>query len=60
LFYPYRDLGLVIIDEEHDPSYKSDNSPKVDIREIVLKMKEFVDFKLIFASGTPSIKTIYK
>ncbi len=60
LFYPYKNLGLVIIDEEHDPSYKSDNSPKVDIREIVLKMKEFIDFKLIFASGTPSIKTIYK
>lgn len=60
LFYPYRDLWLVIIDEEHDPSYKSDNSPKVDIREIVLKMKEFIDFKLIFASWTPSIKTIYK
>ncbi len=60
LFYPYRNLGLVIIDEEHDPSYKSDNSPKVDIREIALKMREFYDFKLIFASGTPSIKTIYK
>lgn len=60
LFYPYKDLGLVIIDEEHDPSYKSDNSPKVDIREIALKMKELYDFKLIFASGTPSIKTIYK
>lgn len=60
LFYPYANLWLVIVDEEHDLSYKSDSTPKIDIREIALKMREYIDFKLIFASGTPSIKTIYK
>lgn len=60
LFYPYKNLWLVIVDEEHDLSYKSDYSPKIDIREVLLEMKKYIDFKLIFASWTPSIKTIYK
>lgn len=60
LFYPYKNLGLVIIDEEHDMSYKSDSTPKVDVREVINYISELIDIKLIFASGTPSIKTIYK
>jgi primosomal protein N' (replication factor Y) len=60
LYYPYKDLGLVIIDEEHDLSYKSDSTPKIDTREVINKMSELIDLKVIYASGTPSIKTIYK
>ncbi len=60
LFYPYSNLWLVIVDEEHDASYKSEKTPKLDIREVLEQMKNYLDFKLIFASGTPSIKTMYK
>lgn len=60
LFYPYKNLGLIIIDEEHDMSYKSDSTPKVDVREVINYISELIDIKVIFASGTPSIKTIYK
>ncbi len=60
LFYPYKDLGLIIMDEEHDSSYKSDSSPRIDSREIVEKMSEELDIKVVFASWTPSIKTMNK
>lgn len=60
LFYPYKNLWLVIIDEEHDLSYKSDSNPKIDIREVVNHISELIDIKVIHASWTPSIKTIYK
>lgn len=60
LFYPYMDLWLVIVDEEHDLSYKSDSTPKFDTREVINKMSELINLKVIFASWTPSIKTIYK
>lgn len=60
LYYPYKDLWLIIVDEEHDLSYKSDSTPKIDTREVINKMSELVDMKVIFASGTPSIKTIYR
>lgn len=59
LYYPYKDLWLIIVDEEHDLSYKSDSTPKIDTREVINKMSELTDIKVIFASGTPSIKTIY-
>lgn len=60
LFYPYNDLGLVIIDEEHDMSYKSDTTPKIDIREVINYISKLINIKIIYASWTPSIKTIYK
>lgn len=60
VFYPYKNLGLVIVDEEHDGSYKSDKTPKLDLREVLENMKNYIDFKLVLASWTPSVKTMYK
>lgn len=60
LFYPYCNLWLVIVDEEHDLSYKSDSNPRIDIREIIEYISTYIDIKVVYASGTPSIKTIYK
>ncbi|MDD3302208.1 MAG: DEAD/DEAH box helicase family protein [Candidatus Gracilibacteria bacterium] len=60
LFYPYKDLGLIIVDEEHDLSYKSESTPRIDTKEVVSFVANQKDIKTIFASGTPSIKTIFK
>lgn len=60
IFYPYNNLGLIIIDEEHDNSYVSDSSPRYNTIEIAEKITELNKNKLILASGTPSVKSMYK
>ncbi|MDD2870994.1 MAG: DEAD/DEAH box helicase family protein [Candidatus Gracilibacteria bacterium] len=60
LFYPYNNLGLIIIDEEHDNSYISDSAPRYNTIEVAEKITELNGNKLILASGTPSIKSMYK
>lgn len=60
LFYPYKDLWLIIVDEEHDNSYISDNSPRYNWIEIANKITELNDSKLLLASWTPSIESMYK
>lgn len=60
LFYPYKNLWCIIIDEEHDSSYNSDKSPRYKGIEVAEKISELLDVKLILGSGTPSIESIYK
>lgn len=60
LFYPYNDLWLIIIDEEHDSSYISDSAPRYKSIEVAEKITELNWNKLILASGTPSINSMYK
>ena len=59
LFYPYFNLWFIIVDEEHDNSYKSDLSPRYNIIELVNKISELKNIKVLFASWTPSIKSMY-
>ena len=40
LFYPFKNLELIIMDEEHDNSYNSDKSPRYKAKEIIEKMLE--------------------
>lgn len=60
LFYPYNNLWLIIIDEEHDNSYISDSSPRYNSIEVAEKITELNWNKLILWSWTPSIKSMYK
>lgn len=60
LFYPYNNLGLIIVDEEHDSSYISDNSPRYKVIDVVEKLTELNWNKLLLASWTPSIESMYK
>ncbi|MBO6970819.1 MAG: primosomal protein N' [Prochlorococcus marinus CUG1431] len=58
VFLPIKNLGLIIIDEEHDVSYKQDSPmPCYDAREIALEIVKRNSAKLIFGSATPSMKT---
>ena len=60
LFTPFPDLGLIIIDEEHETSYKSDTMPKYHAREVAEKLKELYDAALILGSATPSLEAYNK
>ncbi len=58
VFLPIKNLGLIILDEEHDVSYKQDSPmPCYDAREIAIDIVKRNSAKLIFGSATPSMKT---
>lgn len=58
LFAPVQDLGLVIIDEEHDSSYKQDSTPRYDARAVAYEMTRMRGATLVLGSATPSIDTL--
>ncbi|MCM0648731.1 primosomal protein N' [Clostridium swellfunianum] len=60
IFLPFDNLGLIVIDEEHESSYKSDSDPKYSAVDIALFKCENSDAKLILGSATPSMETYYK
>lgn len=60
LFLPFNNLGLIVIDEEHETSYKSESDPKYVSREIAEMKCELEGCKLILGSATPSIESYYK
>jgi len=60
IFLPFENLGLIVIDEEHEASYKSDSDPKFDAREIAYMKCKLEDCILILGSATPSIESYYR
>ena len=56
LFTPFSRLGLIVMDEEHEPTYKSENSPRYHARETAVKRAQMEDARVIFGSATPSIE----
>ena len=60
LFYPYSNLGTIIVDEEQDQSYVSDSAPRYSSLDIVSQMSELLDIPVILASGTPSVESMYR
>ncbi len=60
LFTPVRNLGAIIIDEEHDDSYNSSITPKYKTIDIAEKLSQITGCKLILGSATPSINSYYK
>ncbi len=60
LFYPYNNLGLIIIDEEHDSSYISDSAPRYHSLDVAQRLSQLYDIPLVLGSGTPRTTTLYK
>ena len=60
IFAPVKDLGLIIIDEEHDSSYKSEMTPKYDAKEVARFMCKEENVPLLLGSATPDIDTYYR
>jgi len=59
IFAPVKDLSIIIIDEEHDSSYKSEASPKYDAKEVAKKIARQANVPLVLGSATPDLKTYY-
>ncbi len=60
VFAPAKELGLIIMDEEQEQSYKSDRSPKFHARDAAAFRCKKLGIPLLLASATPSIETYYK
>lgn len=60
LFLPAKNLGLIVIDEEHENSYKSDQNPKYHTREVAEFIGGLKNAKVILGSATPLIETYYR
>ena len=60
LFLPANDLGLIILDEEHENTYKSESNPKYQTREVAEYISTLKDCKVVLGSATPSIETYYR
>ena len=56
LFTPFQRLGIIIIDEEHEPSYKSETVPRYHAREVAQKRAELEGAQLVLGSATPSLE----
>ena len=59
VFAPFNNLGIIIIDEEHESTYKSEIRPKYDAREIAIKRSQIEGASLLLGSATPSIENYY-
>lgn len=57
LFAPVRQLGLIILDEEHDPSYKSDRIPRYHARDVAVQLGRLTGATIILGSATPDVVT---
>jgi primosomal protein N' (replication factor Y) len=61
IFLPFAKLGLVIVDEEHEPSYKQfDPAPRYNARDSAILLASMHGAKTLLGSATPSIETYYK
>ena len=60
IFAPTENIGIIIIDEEHDSSYKSEAIPKYDAKEIAKKIAKENKCPLVLGSATPDLVTYYK
>ncbi len=59
VFAPVPDLGLIIIDEEHDGSYKSGNNPRYHARQVAMHRSSNLKIPLVMGSATPSVEAWY-
>ena len=60
LFAPCPNLGLIVLDEEHDPSYKQDSPPRYHARETAIRRARTENAVVVLASATPSIESFHR
>jgi primosomal protein N' (replication factor Y) len=57
LFLPYADLGLIVVDEEHDPAYKQEDGVRYHARDMAVVRARIADIPIVLASATPSVES---
>ena len=61
LFAPMPNLGLIVIDEEHDPSYKESNlSPKYQVKDVAMQMAAKLNLCVVLGSASPDVETYFR
>ncbi|MEK7528907.1 MAG: primosomal protein N' [Patescibacteria group bacterium] len=60
IFSPFQNLGLIVIDEEHEWTYKQgEHAPRYHVREVAYKMNELIGCSVVLGSATPSVETYF-
>jgi primosomal protein N' (replication factor Y) len=57
LFLPYADLGLIVVDEEHDPAYKQEDGVRYHARDMAVVRARGADIPIVLSSATPSVES---
>ena len=60
LFTPFKNIGLIVIDEEHESAYQSENIPRYHARETAVELARMTGAKVVMGSATPSLEAYYR